>query len=169
MNKNQNKEENNWDERSAGGIVFKIDRGRVLWMVIRTQSKKNPFDQRGRRKAPVFKFPKGHVNKGEFLKQAALREVEEEARIKARIIDKIGSNDYMIWNKESKKKLKKKVSFFLMEYTGESKMRYSDDEGVLGSYWFTFEAAMKKLAYKSEKQLMRIARGKQARMKTTKK
>jgi 8-oxo-dGTP pyrophosphatase MutT (NUDIX family) len=152
------REENNWDERSAGGIVFKRDRDRFLWMLIRTQSKKDVFDYKGRRKKPIFKLPKGHVGKDEFLKQAALREVEEEARVKARIVEKIGSNDYMIWNEVEKKKITKKVSFFLMEYAGESGLRHSDDEGVLGSYWLTFEAASKKLAYKSEKLLLERAR-----------
>lgn len=157
VKKNIKREESSWDERSAGGIVFKKDKGWFLWMVIRTLSKKGLFDNKGRRKRPVFKLPKGHVNKDEFLKQAALREVEEEARVKAKIVEKIGSNDYMIWNETENKKIKKKVSFFLMEYIGESDTKYSDDEGVLGSYWFTFEAASKKLAYKSERLLLERA------------
>ena len=158
MKKNKIKQKNSWDERSAGGIVFKRDRDRFLWLVIRTLSKKDPFDNRGRRKRPIFKLPKGHVDKDEFLKQAALREVEEEGRVKAKIVEKIGSNDYMLWNREEKKKITKKVSFFMMKYVSKSQMRYEDDEGVLGSYWLTFEAALKKLAYKSEKILLERAR-----------
>ena len=69
-----------YDERSAGGIVYRMENGKVKWLLIRTISgyksgkKKNP--------KPVYKFPKGHLKDNEFLKQAALREVEEEGRIK---------------------------------------------------------------------------------------
>ena len=38
-------------------------------------------------------------------------EVEEEGRIKAKIIKKLGSNDYVIWDKEQKKKMECRMGF----------------------------------------------------------
>ena len=90
-----------YDERSAGGIVFKRENGKILWFIIRTVSLKS---SQKRRKFPIYKFPKGHLKDGEFLKEAALREVEEEGRIKAKIVSKIGSNDYILWIKLKRKK-----------------------------------------------------------------
>lgn len=145
-----------YDERSAGGIVFKKENGKIFWLVVRTVS----TYKMGKRKnnSPVYKFPKGHLQRNEFLKQAALREVEEEGKIKAKIITKIGSNNYILWDQESKKKIIKKVTFFLMEYVGESNLKYFDKEMVIERGWFSFEEANEKLAYDSEKVLLSKAK-----------
>jgi len=146
-------EELYYDERSAGGLVFRRDEGKIKWMVIQTMSRKNP-------KKTFFKFPKGHLKDREFLKQAALREVEEEAKIKAKIIAKLGSWNYVMWDKLTKKKTIKKVTFFLMEYREESNLKYFDQERVVGRGWFDFEEALGKLAYDSEKILLKKAKNK---------
>ena len=147
--------EANYDERSAGGLVFKNEDGKVLWLLIKTGSRK-----RTSKEIWIYKFPKGHIQKREFLKQAALREVEEEGRVKARIVDKIGSNNYIIYDSLNKKRIVKKVTFFLMEYVGESSVRYFDKEGVMGREWMSFEQAKDRLAYDSEKTLLGKARNK---------
>jgi 8-oxo-dGTP pyrophosphatase MutT (NUDIX family) len=147
-----------YDERSAGGIVYKVDNGKVWWLLIRTISgyksgkKKNP--------KPVYKFPKGHLKDNEFLKQAALREVEEEGRIKATILTKVGSNNYILWDAENKKKIIKKVTFFLMEYDSQSNLKYYDSEMVIERDWYSYEEACEKLAYDSEKVLLKKAKNK---------
>ena len=81
--------------------------------------------------------------------------MEEEGQVKSEIVSKIGSNDYIIWDKLKKKKIIKKVTFFLMEYKGESSLKYYDSEVVLDRVWMTFEEALGKLAYDSEKILLR--------------
>lgn len=138
-----------YDERSAGGIVYRKEGEKVLFLMIKTFASK--------RHKTVFKFPKGHLNKDEVLKQAALREVEEEGRVKSQIVSKIGSNDYIIWDKLKKKKIVKKVTFFLMEYLGESNLKYYDSEVVLDRVWFSYEEAMGKLAFDSERILLKKA------------
>jgi len=97
------------------------------------------------------------MTKNEYLKQTALREVEEEGRIKAKIINKLASNNYIIWDKETHKKIIKKVTFFLMEYVSESSLRHFDTEMVMDREWVTYEDAIKKLAYDSEKVLLKKA------------
>lgn len=162
MKKNnlKNKDGIYYDERSAGGIVFKEENNNILWLIIKTTSKKGP---KKNRKA-VYKFPKGHLNKGEFLKQAALREVEEEGKIKAKIITKLGSNDYILWDEEKRKKIIKKVTFFLMEYLEASNLKYFDSEIIFSREWFPFKEAEKKLEYPSERKLLKIANMKLEKM-----
>lgn len=148
-----------YDERSAGGLVYKIENNKVFWLLIKTIS--NFKSQKNKRKetdGAIYKFPKGHLKQNEFLKEAALREVEEEGRVKAKIILKLGSNDYIIWDREERKKIIKKVTFFLMEYAGESNLKYYDTEMVLEREWFSFEEATKILAYESEKLLLKKAK-----------
>lgn len=142
-----------YDERSAGGIVYKQEEGKILWLVIKTVSGKSSKSHK-----PVYKFPKGHLQKNEFLKQAALREVEEEGQVKAEILSKIGSNNYIIWDKLRKKKIVKKVTFFLMEYKGQSSLKHFDREIVLERLWVDYEGACEKLEYDSEKILLKKAR-----------
>jgi ADP-ribose pyrophosphatase YjhB (NUDIX family) len=144
-----------YDERSAGGIVYKIEKGKVLWLVVKYLSRRARKD--GKHDV-VYKFPKGHLNGSEVLKQAALREVEEEGRVKSKIISKIGSNDYIIWDKLQKRKIIKKVTFFLMEYLEESNLKYYDIEVILDRVWMTYEEATEKLAFDSEKVLLRKAK-----------
>lgn len=146
-----------FDERSAGGLVFRVTEGRVFWLVIKILSKKTLKNSGETAHVTVYKFPKGHVQDNEVLKQTALREVEEEGRIKSKVISKIGSNDYILWDKETRKKIIKKVTFFLMEYLGESDMRYTDHEVVLDREWLSLEQALDKLAYESERKLLKIA------------
>ena len=147
-----------YDERSAGGIVYKVDNGKVWWLLIRTISGYKSVKKKVQK--PVYKFPKGHLKDNEFLKQAALREVEEEGRIKATILTKVGSNNYILWDAENKKKIIKKVTFFLMEYDSQSNLKYYDSEMVIERDWYSYEEACEKLAYDSEKVLLKKAKNK---------
>ncbi|MBU1088797.1 NUDIX domain-containing protein, partial [Patescibacteria group bacterium] len=143
-----------YDERSAGGIVYKIENKKILWLLIKTKGRRKVIrigTATKRHPGPLlksrYKFPKGHLNRDEFLKQAALREVEEEGGIRAEIIEKLGSKNYIIWDTLKRKKIIKKVTFFLMKYLGASDTKYHDAEVVLAREWLSFQEACKKLAY----------------------
>lgn len=147
-----------YDERSAGGIVYRVEKDKIKWLMVKTISGYKSGKKKNQK--AVYKFPKGHLKDNEFLKQAALREVEEEGQIKAKIITKIGSNNYVLWDSENKKKIIKKVTFFLMEYKEESRLKYYDSEMVIERGWFSFEDACEKLEYDSEKVLLKKAKNK---------
>lgn len=147
-----------YDERSAGGIVYKIEDEKVWWLLIKTLAKRQSNIQGRVGMRTIYKFPKGHLKDNEVLKQAATREVEEEGRIKSKIVSKVGSNDYIIWDKVQKRKIIKKVTFFLMEYAGQSNLKYYDSEVVLEREWFNFDEAASKLAFDSEKVLLKKAK-----------
>ncbi len=143
---------NKHNERSAGGVVCRGEGRGLRWLVIKTRNKKS------RSRRPVFKLPKGHLDKGEFLKKAAVREVEEEGQVKAEVVDKIGSNNYIYADKESGKRIVKKVTFFLMKYLSPSPLRHRDAEEILAKVWLSTEEAIKRLDYKSEKIILKKAR-----------
>jgi 8-oxo-dGTP pyrophosphatase MutT (NUDIX family) len=157
-----------YDERSAGGIVYKIEKGETYWLLIKTIRAKK-FGRMGvggsSSNKVIYKFPKGHLDSNEFLKQAALREVEEEGRVKAEIIGKIGSRDYIMVNKWEKKKTIKRVTFFLMKYLGDSSLRHFDKEVVLDRLWLTYKEACNLLTYDSEKILLTRAKMKFEKIK----
>lgn len=150
-----------YDERSAGGLVYKQENGKILWLLVKTIKSnhiKTITQDMDKKYKSVYKFPKGHLQNNEFLKQAALREVEEEGQVKAKIVTKLGSNNYIIWDKLKRKKIIKKVTFFLMEYKEPSNLKHYDTEMVVERAWFPYNEAKEKLEYDSEKVLLSKAK-----------
>jgi len=93
-------------QTSAGGIVYKKVGEKVLWLI----------GQHSQHKGWVF--PKGLVgddHKNERLDEAALREVEEEGGVRAKIIRMLPRSVSYIYRFEGKL-TKKTVYYFLMEY-----------------------------------------------------
>jgi len=150
----------NYDERSAGGMVYRLIGNQIHWLLIKTLTKKTLSRLGGISHKTAYKFPKGHLLSNESLKPAALREVEEEGGVNGKIIAKIGSNDYILWDKKLGTKIIKKVTFFLMEYLKDSDLKYSDREVVLKREWLPLEEALNKLDYNSEKILLKNAASK---------
>lgn len=82
---------------SAGGVVFYKDQVLIL-----------------QRKNGNWVLPKGHIEEGENIEETAIREVEEEAGIKAKIIDYIGEIEYHAPATDFHPEEDKKVLWFLM-------------------------------------------------------
>ena len=132
-------------EVSAGGIVFKIiqpptSNHKRLWLI--TQHSKHKG----------WGFPKGLIgdkNSGEKMEDAALREVEEEGGVKAKIIS---SKPVVVKYKYRFKKylVDKTVYYFLMEYiSGDPK---NHDWEMLDAKFVSEEDVKKTLTYKSDQQ-----------------
>lgn len=125
-------------EFSAGGIIFNNQN-----QVLLTQHSSNHY----------WGFPKGHPKTGESMKEAALREVKEEAGIEAEIIEKVGDTKY-IFTMEGEK-IFKMVTLYMMKYlSGDIK---NHDWEVEKAEWFTPEEALEKLNFKDEKELLKRA------------
>ena len=123
-------------QTSAGGIVLKNN----LWLICQHSEHKG------------WVFPKGLVgdnDKNESMEKAALREVEEEGGIKAKII-----NDQLIkvqysyqWNNVL---VKKTVDYFLMEYvSGDPK---NHDWEIIEAKFVPENEVKKTLTYPSDKE-----------------
>lgn len=126
-------------ETSSGGIVFKKAEGYV-WLVTQHSQHKG------------WVFPKGLVGdtqENEKMEDAALREVEEEGGVKARIINPnpIKTSYSYIWNDI---KVDKTVYYYLMEYiSGDPK---NHDWEMMDAKFMSEDEVKKILSYPSDKQ-----------------
>ncbi|MEA2445283.1 MAG: 8-oxo-dGTP diphosphatase [Thermoleophilales bacterium] len=84
--------------RAAGGIVHRDGPEGTEVLVVH------------RPKYQDWSLPKGKLDPGETLEQAALREVEEETGVRAKLGPHVGSNDYRDRHGRSKR-----VDWYLME------------------------------------------------------
>lgn len=123
---------------SCGGVVF--NRGKVLLLY------KN---QDG--KYIGWVLPKGNVEEGESHKQAALREVKEEAGISARIVKYIGKTQYTF--RTATDLVKKTVHWYLM-LTNTFASKPQAEEYFADAGFYKRHEAYHLLKFHDEKQLL---------------
>jgi 8-oxo-dGTP pyrophosphatase MutT (NUDIX family) len=121
-------------ERSAGGVVYRVDDGRPLFLMIR--------DGYGH-----WGFPKGHLERGERPDTAALREVLEETGL--RQVSVIAPVTEIEWFFRFRGRLiHKRCQFYLMESaSAETKPQLS--EGITDCRWAPFDEALALLDYEN--------------------
>ena len=133
------------DETSAGGLVVRRNGELEAALIAR-------YD---RRKRLVWSLPKGHVEQGETIEQAALREVSEETGLTAAIVAPLGIIDF--WFAVEDRRIHKTVHHFLMEYrTGDI---CDEDPEVVDVAWVGIDDVSSRLAYRDERRLVAKARG----------
>src|SRR5882762_8406584 len=98
----------------------------------------------------AWTFPKGHIEKGEKARDAALREVEEETGYRCEIIKPFDKVQY--WFKRDGQLIKKTVTWFLMKPLQETGTPDADE--ILETRWVPIEEALTLAKYKSDKQLL---------------
>lgn len=151
-------------EFSSGGVVFKKEKGQVLWLVTASApSKLYP--------KIVWRLPKGWIDNTtpdtpgsmasgqikadeESLIRAALREVSEEGGVKAKIVEKIGSEKYF-FNTHDNRKILKFVTFYLMKWKKD--LPEGHDHETSEVVWLSYEEAYKKLSFPGERQVLQKA------------
>ena len=148
-------------EFSAGGIVFKKAKSKVLWLVAKSSpSKKYPGD--------IYRLPKGWVDdeengkrpgplsRGEKkltedeLRSTAVREVQEEGGVEAEIIKKIGTERFF-YTKEGERILKF-VTFYLMKWRKDLATGPGFETEKVE--WLDYEEARKRLTHSGEKKML---------------
>lgn len=128
-------------EYSAGIVVFRKENSKILYLVLHYG--KGHWD-----------FPKGHIEKGETEKDAAVRETQEETGISdlnfiEGFKEKIG-----YFFRQGKKLVHKEVIYFLAETkTGEVKLSFEHS----GFEWLDYEKAIEKITFKSSKEILKKA------------
>jgi diadenosine hexaphosphate hydrolase (ATP-forming) len=103
----------------------------------------------GQAAAESWVFPKGHIEPGENVEQAAIREVEEEAGVIATVGEPIGTLEF----RNARGVVR--AQFFVMAFVSEDAPREGRRRG-----WFTAEEARQALGYEDSRML--VVRAKQA-------
>lgn len=126
---------------SCGGVV--IHRGKILTLY---KSYKNRYEG--------WVLPKGTVEEGESFQQTALREVMEEADVRASIIKYVGSSQYNFSIPEDF--VTKEVHWYLM--TADSyHSRPQKEEFFMDSGYYKFHEAYHLLRFSNERQILEKA------------
>jgi len=103
-----------------------------------------------RRGRLLWSLPKGHLEDGETLEQAAVREVAEETGIHGSIIGSLGIIDF--WFVVEGRRVHKTVHHFLMRAIGGELS--DDDVEVTEVAWFPLPDISDQLAYSDERNLL---------------
>jgi 8-oxo-dGTP pyrophosphatase MutT (NUDIX family) len=129
-------------EVSAGGVVVRD--GRVL-VIVPTR--------RAADGSRVLGLPKGHVEDGETVLQAATREVREETGVEAAPLEQLGEVRY--WYVRNRRRVAKSVFFFLFRYMSGDTADH--DNEVLEARWMRLEEALEALTYPGEREMVERA------------
>jgi 8-oxo-dGTP pyrophosphatase MutT (NUDIX family) len=128
-------------EVSAGGVVYRRDGGEVEVALA---------SRRTRRGQLAWGLAKGGIEENESTEDAAIREVREETGLKAEIEASLGETRYFyVWEDV---RIRKTVHFFLMRHTGGD---FDDrDDEMEEIRWFPLERALKRAAYRGEREVL---------------
>ena len=131
-------------EFSAGGVVYKKEKGKVYILIAQHSYHKG------------WVFPKGLIGdhkKNENKEETAVREVFEETGARAKIIKPLKPITFWyVWEGEKRKKT---VYYFLMEYkSGDITKHDLEMERV---EWLDSESVIGRLTYKNEKKVFEEA------------
>jgi len=128
-------------EVSAGGVVYRRE-GEDIEIVLASR--------RTRRGDLAWGLAKGGIEPGESREDAAVREVREETGLDATIEADLGDTKYIyVWEDV---RIRKRVHFFLMRHVGGD-VDDRDDE-MEEIRWFPLERALKRAAYRGEREVL---------------
>ncbi len=135
-------------EQSAGGVV--VRRSAEGFEIALAEQ-----DDRITRERTV-RLPKGHLDPGESAQQAALREVDEEVGLTARIVASLGEVSYVYFEKRRGVSIDKRVHFFLMSW--QSGRGHAADGEMASVFWAPIASAAARLSFESERDVVSRAR-----------
>lgn len=128
-------------EVSAGGVVYRREPEGVEVILAARRTRRGDL---------AWGLAKGGIEADETAEDAAVREVREETGIEAEIEESLGETRYFyVWEDV---RIRKTVHFFLMRATGGDPNDRDDEmEDVR---WFPLERALKRAAYRGEREVL---------------
>ncbi len=146
MEKGSHNKINTVFELSAGGVLFKIVRGKIMVVLIAVKD------------GTVWTLPKGLLEKGEKAEEAAVREVLEETGCIGKVITFIDRINLWYYSTENNKKVRhhKIVYYYLLKYIKGDTRKH--DYEVSDARWFDIESAIETVYYKKDKEILKKAR-----------
>lgn len=135
-------------EKSAGAVIFRKEGNKIYYLLLHYPGSSH------RAKKDYWDFPKGHLEKGEKLEDAAEREIEEETGLRdINFVEGFKETIRYFFKWEGKNVLKF-VTFFLIE-TKTKNVQISPEH--IGYEWLSFEEAIKKLSFKNAQEILKKA------------
>jgi 8-oxo-dGTP pyrophosphatase MutT (NUDIX family) len=135
-------------EISAGGLIWRHRNGGVEIVLVRPAGR------------TTWVLPKGHVEPGERVIEAALREASEESGLMVAPGESLGDVSYVYsWRDrpdEPPVRIFKRVHFFLMECRGGDPSAH--DAEIDEVAWIGIEQALTRASHRSERNLIAKAR-----------
>jgi len=123
---------------AGGGILLRADpSGRWQVAVVHRPSPRNDWS-----------LPKGKVEPDETLESCALREVEEETGFRCRLLEVVGTTEYV-----DRRGRPKEVTYWLMEVVDGS---FSPNEEVDDLRWLELAMARRALSYEHDRRLLAL-------------
>ncbi len=126
---------------AAGGVVLRAEDGQEQVLVVHRPA----YDD--------WTLPKGHVDLGEAVMAAAVREVEEETGVRGLVVSELGETTHPVGDTQ------KHVHWFLMRPgvgSPDPHRRPPDDE-VDMAVWWSLDEASERLTYRSEREMLAAA------------
>ena len=128
-------------EVSAGGVVYRREDDDVEVLLAARRTRRGDL---------AWGLAKGGIEPDESIEDAAVREVLEETGIEAEIEASLGDTRYFyVWDDV---RVRKVVHFFLMRAVGGDTNDHDDEmEDVR---WFPLDRALKRAAYRGEREVL---------------
>jgi len=131
-------------EFSAGGVVIKKENNQIKYLLIK--------DGNGH-----WTLPKGHIEGEEEIKEAALREIQEETGLTdLKIVRNLETIKYFYCRDNDL--ILKMVHLFLIEARGNEELKPQRAE-ITGARWVDGKEALKLASYKNTKDILQKAIG----------
>jgi 8-oxo-dGTP pyrophosphatase MutT (NUDIX family) len=125
--------------------------------IIPVYNTENPLFLLVKHKSGHWGFPKGHVEGGETEEETAIREVKEEVGLfNYEIVDNFKYCQTYAFYRKDIGKIVKEAIFFIGILNNKEKLNIQEEE--LTDYgWFSYEEAIEKIPFESNKKMTRIA------------